>query len=82
MGIAVVAVIIGMFIFGGLFLAAITADTNAAYVADTGLENTVPMVSGMMEIFVGLAPLLIGFGILALVVIAALYLFRSSKRRY
>lgn len=81
MAIVIIALVIGMFIVGGLFMAAITGNLNPEDVEDTPLADTTGVVTSIMELFVGLYPVLIGIGILALIVVTALILFRSAKRR-
>lgn len=80
MGLVAVTVIIGMFLFGGMFLAAISANLNVEDVEGSALEEVIPMANGMTEILIGLSPLLLGFGILTLIVLAALFFFRAARK--
>lgn len=81
MAIVIIAVVIGMFIFGGIFMGAITGKLDPAVVEGSGLEDTIGVVTSMLGVFSGLMPVLIGIGILALVIVTALILYRSAKQR-
>ena len=80
MGLVAVTVIIGMFLFGGMFLAAISANLNVEDVEGSALEEVIPMANRMTEILIGLSPLLLGFGILTLIVLTSLFFFRAARK--
>lgn len=75
-----VIIIIALFIFGGIFIAAILGDIDTSDVTGTELEEASAVVEPTVDIFLGAFPIFTAICIVMLICVGFLVLIRSRAR--